>query len=117
MPRPAIWVDTVIAPRAGLGDDGGLLGVVLGVEHRARTGPARPSSLGQPLGLGHVQGADQDGAAGGVRVCHQADDRFLLLGGGQVEPVGLVGADARAVRRDHRDLQAVEVPELLMRRA
>ncbi len=96
----------------GLGDDGGLLGVVLGVEHGAPQ-PGPVELAGQPLGFGDVERADQDGPPGGVRVSHQADDRFLFLPDGRVEPVGLVGADARAVRRDHRDLQAVELTELL----
>ena len=46
IPRPAIWVDTVTVPvRARLGDDGGLLGVVLGVEDHAPPGiPWRSAS-------------------------------------------------------------------------
>ena len=41
------------------------------------------------------------------------DERDLLVGGGRVEAVGPVLADARPVRRDHRDLQRVELGELL----
>ena len=47
------------AAGAGLGHDRGFLGVVLGVEDDAAQALAG-QALGDALGLGHVQGADQD---------------------------------------------------------
>ena len=59
---------------AGFGDDRGLLGVVLGVEHHRRdTATLQP--LVQLFGLGDVVGADQDGLAGFVHVDDVRDDR------------------------------------------
>src|SRR5439155_8160038 len=100
------------AVAAGLGDHRGLGRVVLGVEdHAFDVGGAQ--RVGDPLGLGHVQGADQDRAALGVGDRDLGDDRVLLGLGGGVDAVRLVHADAGAVGLDDRDFQLVELAELL----
>src|SRR5690606_21341315 len=97
---------------AGLGDDRGLVGVVLGVEDDAlQPGPLQ--ALGEPFGLGDVLGADEDGTARGVHLRHLLDDGVLLLLGRGVEAVLLVDADVGLVGRDDRDFQLVELAQLL----
>ena len=100
MPRPAIWVDTVTVPNfAGLGDHLRLLGVVLGVEHH-RGHAAAQQPLVQFLGFGHVAGADQHRLSGLVHLGDVRDDRVVLGGGGDVDPVGLVLANVGGIRRN-----------------
>ncbi len=113
VPRPAIWVDTVTEPScAGLGDDGGLLGVVLGVQHDG--GHARlDQPLVQLLGFGDVAGADQDRLPGRVHLGDVLDDRVGLGGRGDVDAVRLVLADVRRVRRYRRNAELVELAQLL----
>ena len=100
---------------ARLGHDRGLMRVVLGVQHHAGQ-PGLAHLLREALGFGHVERADQDRPPGGVRLSHLADDGVLLVRGGPVEPVRLVLADAGQVRRDDRDLQPVELAQLLAHR-
>ena len=112
VPRPAIWVDTVTdAQLARLGDDGGLLGVVLRVQHdRGDAGLDQP--LVQLLGFGDVAGADEHRLAGLVHLGDVLDDRVVLGGRGDVDAVGLVLADVGSVRRDRRDAELVELAQL-----
>jgi hypothetical protein len=44
---------------------------------------------------------------------HERDQRLVLLGPGGVDAVGLVLADARGVRRDHRHLELEVLPQLV----
>src|SRR4029077_4394653 len=133
VPRPAICVDTVMAPRApapatrappallrrpggarerpGLGHDGGLPRVVLGVQDGTAE-PGHGEPVRYPFGFNDVEGADQNRPPGGVRGRHLSGDLLLLLGHARVQPAGLVLAYARPVRRDHRHLQPVELAEL-----
>ncbi len=102
-------------PGAGPGDDRGLLGVVLGVEHDA-VETLGAQVVRQALGLGHVEGADQDRAPRRVDARDLLDQRPLLVACRAENAVGLVDADARLVRGHDRDLQAVELPEVLLDR-
>src|SRR5690606_10064017 len=87
------------AELAGLGDDGGFLGVVLGVQHHGRN-----ARLDQPpvdlLGLGDVAGTDEHRLTGLVHLGDVLDDGIVLGGDGDVDPVGLVLPDVRLVGRD-----------------
>ena len=84
---------------AGLGDDPGLLLVVLGVEHHRRNPAARQAGV-QILGLGDVLGTHQDRLAGGVHLDDVIDDGLVLGRGGEVDPVGLIDANVGRVGRD-----------------
>ncbi len=100
------------AELAGLGDHRGLLGVVLGVEHH-RGNPAALQPLVQLFGFGDVAGADQHRLSGLVHLDDVGDDRVVFRRGGDVDPVGLVLADVRRVRRYRGNTQLVELPQLL----
>src|SRR6202022_4541630 len=92
---------------AGLGDDSGLLGVVLRVQHDGRdAGLDQP--LVQLLGLRDVAGADKHGLPGRVHFLDVVDDRVVLGGRGDVHAVGLVFANVGSIRRNWRDAKLVE---------
>ena len=87
------------AEHARLGDDTRLLLVVLGIENDG--GNSTPHEPGvQVLRLGDVVGAHQDGLAGDVQLDDVVDDPVVLRRGGDVDPVGLVGADIGGVGRN-----------------
>ena len=113
VPRPAIWVDTVIAPRAPASATMAASWASFLALSTVHGSPARPSSPASRSDSAMSSVPIRTGRPVACAVGHLADDRFLLVLDGRVQPVGLVDADARAVRRDHRDLQAVELPELL----
>ncbi len=100
---------------ARLGHDRGLMRVVLGVQHHAGQ-PGLAHLLREALGFRHVERADQDRSPGGMRFSHLADDGVLLVHDGPVKPVQFVLADTGQVRRDDRDLQPVELAQLLAHR-
>jgi hypothetical protein len=85
--------------RAGLGDDGRFLGIVLRVEHDGGHAAAQQPVV-QLFGFGDVVRADEDRPAGGVDFADVLDDRFDLRGGGDVDAVGLVVAHVGSIRRD-----------------
>ena len=101
-------------PRARLGDDLRLLGVVLRVEHHRRH-TCLVEEVRQLFGLGDVVRADQDRLSGLVHLFDVADDRLDLVRLGVVHAVGFIDPDVRGVRRDLRHEQVVELPELLAR--
>ena len=84
---------------AGLGDDPGLLFVVLGVEHHRGNPAARQAGV-QIFGLGDVLGAHQDRLAGGVYLDDVIDDGLVLGRGGEVDPVGLIDPDVGRIGRN-----------------
>ena len=100
------------AELSGLGDDPGLLLIVLGVEHHRRNTAAQQPRV-QILRLGDVLRADQDRLTGGVRVDDVIDDGLVLGRGGDVHPIGFIDADVGRIRRDRGDRQLVELTQLL----
>ena len=77
-PRPAMFVATVTgAEPAGLGDDLGLTGVLLGVEHLVGDA-ALLQQARQVLALLDADGADEDRLAGLVALGDVVDDRVEL---------------------------------------
>ena len=99
-PRPAMLVATVTAcEAAGLGDDLGLPGVLLGVQHLVGDAPLleQPRQL---LGLLDRDRADEHRLAGLVALGDVVDDRVELGVLGLVDEVGLVEADHRPVGGD-----------------
>ena len=94
------------------GDDGGLGFMVLGVEDRALH-TAGCKGLGDAFGSGDVLGADELGLAGLLNGEDVLDDGGVALLVGGVDAVGLVEALGRHVRVDDRDLQAVELAQLV----
>ena len=97
---------------AGLRDDGGLLGIVLRVEH-VDIDVILPDRLRQLLAFSHVVGADEDGLAGGVALKHVLHHGVHLLLGGGVDPVGLVEASQWLGAVDDGDAQVIEFPQLI----
>ena len=100
------------AADTGLGHDRGFLRIVLGVEHNTAQ-PGAPEPAGDPLGPGYIQGPDQHGAAGGVHCRDVLGKSILFLIRSGIQPVRRIDAHAGPVRRDHGDLQPVELAELL----
>ena len=96
---------------AGLGDDRGLLGVLLGVEHGVRDAEL-VEPAGQVLGLLDAHGADEHGLAGGVALGDVAGDRFELGRLALVDQVAAVVPAHRLVRRDLHDTELVGVHQL-----
>ncbi len=96
----------------GLGDDLGLALVVLGVQDLVADA-ALLEQRGQPLGLLDRHRADQHRLALLVARDDVVHDRVELLALGLVDDVGGVHADERAVGRDHRDVELVDLGELL----
>ncbi len=96
----------------GVGHDGGLAGVLLGVEDLVRDAPPGQHG-GKPFGLLHGDGAHQDRLAALVAVGqvldHGSELRRLVL----VDQIFLVVADQRPVGRDHDDFHAVDLAELV----
>src|ERR1700741_3463993 len=97
---------------AGLGDHVRLFGVVLRVEHDRGYAPAQ-QPLVQLFGFGHVTSADQHRLPGLVDVRDVGNDRVVLGGGGDVDPVGLVLANVGSIRRNWRNTELVELAQLL----
>ena len=105
-------VATVIAPEpAGLGDDAGLLLVVLRVEHVVRDAPLLELAR-QVLRALDAGGADQDRLALLVALGDVVDDRDVLGLFGLVDEVGLVAADHRLVRGDRHHAELVDLVQL-----
>ena len=67
MPRPAIWVDTVIAPWAPASATMAASWASFLALSTVHAQPGAVELAGEPLGLGDVERADQDGPPGGVR--------------------------------------------------
>ena len=102
----------MIAPsRPGLGDDAGLLLVVLRVEHVVRDPPLLELAR-QVLGVLDAGGADQDRLTLLVALGDVVDDRDVLGLFGLVDEVGLVAADHRLVRRDRHHTELVDLVQL-----
>jgi hypothetical protein len=68
---------------------------------------------GEPFRVRDAGGADEDGLAHGVRVENAVDGRTIALAGAPDEPVGLVPARARHVRRHRGDTDTVVLGEAL----
>ena len=96
---------------AGLGDDAGLLLVVLGVEHVVRDAPLLELAR-QELRALHAGGADEDRLALLIAFGDVVDDRDELGFFGLVDQVGLVGADHRPVGGDRDDAELVDLVQL-----
>ena len=94
------------------GDDGGLGLVVLRVQDRALHAAGR-KRLGDALGGGDILGTDELRLAGLLDREDVLDDGGVALLVGGVDAVGLVEALGRHVRVDDRDLQAVELAQLV----
>ena len=99
------------AELAGLGDDGGFLGVVLGVEYHCGH-PGLDQFRVQLLGFGDIAGTHQHRLTGGVDLLDVLDDGLVLGRGGDVDAVGLVLADVGGVRRNRRHPELVELAQL-----
>ena len=99
------------AEPAGLGDDRGLAGVVLRVEHLVLDA-ALGEQLGQVLALLDAGRADQHRLALLVPLGDVLDDLLELGLLVLVDEVGLVHADHRLVRRDRHDAELVGAHEL-----
>jgi hypothetical protein len=95
-----------------LGDDLGFLLVILGVQHLVVGHAAPLEELGQALRLLDGHRPDQDGAPLLVQLLDFPDDGVELLALGLVDDVGVRHPDERAVGRDHRDVQLVDLREL-----
>lgn len=99
------------AQAPGLGDDRGLAGVLLGVEHLVAD-PAATQQVGQVLALLDRHGADEDRLPFGVPLDNVLDNRLELGVRRAVDQVGLVEPDHRHVRRDGDDPELVDRVEL-----
>ena len=99
------------AAPSGLGDDAGLLLVVLGVEHVVRDA-ALVELPRQVLRALHAGGADQHRLTLLVALGDVVDDRDVLGLFGLVDQVGLVGADHRLVGRDAHHTELVDLVQL-----
>ena len=119
-PRPVIWVETVTAPTAPASATiAASFVVVLGVEHDTTATPSvGEGGLARQLGLGFtLERADQDGAAGRVGDRGDLGDDQRLVAHpraprrrpGRAQSLRTLGS----VRRDDRDLELVELAQLL----
>ena len=99
------------AEAAGLGDDLGLSGVLLGVEHLVGDA-ALVEQAGELLGLLHRDRADEHGLARLVALGDVVDDRAELAVLALVDQVALVEPGVVPVRRDGHDLEVVGGGEL-----
>ena len=104
--------DGDVAGASCFGDDGGLGLVVLRVQDRAFHAAGR-KRLGDALGGGDILGTDELRLAGLLDREDVFDDGGVALLVGGVDAVGLVEALGRHVRVDDRDLQAVELAQLV----
>ena len=97
---------------AGLGDDLGFFGVILGVEHRGFE-----TVLGQGrselFGFGDVLRADEDRLAGLVDFADFLYDGGVLVLHVDEDLVRLVDTDVRSVLLDDRHAERVELLELV----
>ena len=106
-----MFVATVTAPTAGLGDDLRLLLVVLRVEHAVRD--LAPLQLArQVLRALHARRADQHRLALLVPFGDVVDDSVELRLLGLVDQVRLILADHRLIGRDRQHAQLVDLVEL-----
>src|SRR5699024_10716826 len=93
-------------------DDGGLGLIVVAVEDRGLHA-AGGKGRGDAFGSGDVLGADELGLAGLLNREDVLDDGGVALLIGGVDAIGLVEALGGHVRVDDRDLQAVELAQLV----
>src|SRR5919204_952162 len=97
---------------SGLGDDGGLALVLLGVEEVVLQAPPF-EHLRKALRLLDRHGADQHRPSGPVHLHDLIDHGFELRLLGLVDDVRVVAADHRPVGRDDDDVERVDLVELL----
>ena len=111
-PRPGhVRGDGDPAEPAGLGDDLGLTGVLLRVEHLVVDAALREQAA-EVLAAADAGRADEDRLAHVVAGLDVVDDRVELRLFGLEDEVGLVDALLRPVRRDRHDAEPVGVHQL-----
>ena len=113
VPRPAMLVAMVTVPGpAGLDDDLRLALVLLGVQHLVRNLVLLQQARQELRRLDRGR-ADQHRLPALMAVLDVLDDRLELVFLRQVHEIRRVLADHRPVRRDHHDLEAVDLLELV----
>jgi hypothetical protein len=104
--------DRDCAGAAGLADDLGLAGVLLGVEHLVRD-PAFLEELGEVFGILDRGRPDEHRLTAGVARRDVLDDGLELAGPTEVDEIAEIAADHRTVGGDDDHLEAVDVHELV----